>query len=268
MELSPLDYIIGVVGAEMPAGFDKEAIKAQAVAAHTNTIRLMAAPKQDNLQGATISTDPATHQAYISKEDMKLAYGKNFDTYYNKIHDCVNSVITKMLVYEDEPIVAAFHAMSTGKTEDSKNVWGSPLPYLVPADSKLEEKLDTFYTTTTLADTQVKEILVKAFPTAKLPSNKKSWIKVTKRSKSDTVLTAKVGKLEVSGAQIRTAFELKSSSFTVEYKDKNFSFKNKGYGHGVGMSQNGANQLALNGKNYKQILSHYYKGTKLVNISK
>lgn len=266
MELTPLDYIVGVVGAEMPANFEKEAIKAQAIAAHTNVIRSMAAPKQDALLGATISTNPATHQAYISVEEMKSAYGKHFDTYYNKIYQCVEEVIDTMLVYNGEPIVAAFHAMSSGKTEDAQNVWGSPLPYLVPVDSKQEEKLETFTTVTTFSEKDVKQILRTAYPKAKLPLSKKSWIKVGNRSKSDTVLEAKVGNAKVSGAEIRSCFGLKSSSFTVTYKDNNFTFTCKGYGHGVGLSQNGANQLALKGKDYKYILSHYYKGAKLSSI--
>ncbi len=267
IKLKAVDYIIGVVAAEIPAVYEEEAIKAQAVAAHTNVINsIFNPPIQSLADGATVTTNPDTDQAYMTISRMKSVYGKNFDTYYKKLKSCVEAVIGKMVVYEDKPITAAFHAMSSGVTEDAVNVWGEAVPYLVPVDSKQEKTLPNMAATVSYTTEELESILKQKFEGITLSAARKNWIKVKERTPSGNVVTVSVGDRTVTGVQLRLALALRSANFNVSYKSGEFTITSQGYGHGVGLSQNGANLLAQKGKNYKQILTHYYKGANVVDI--
>lgn len=266
MELSPAEYITGVVAAEMPASFEPEALKAQAVAAHSYALRqigLQLKNDEKELKGAYLSTDPAHFQAYLSEKQRKKRFGANFDTQEQKITDAVNAVISEILVYEEEPIAAAFHSISSGKTESAQTVWGKEIPYLIAVDSSIDRSNDKCKTVSSFTEKEARSILESNCQKADLSGNMEHWIQIGSRSDSGTVLDATVGGVQVTGRDIRTWFDLPSANFSIEASNDSLSFTTYGYGHGVGMSQYGANDMAKEGKTYQQILAHYYPGTQL-----
>ncbi|MFZ2538702.1 MAG: SpoIID/LytB domain-containing protein, partial [Oscillospiraceae bacterium] len=175
MKLTPSDYIKGVVAAEMPIDFHSEALKAQAVAAHTYALRQideeLKTPTPE-LDGAYLSTDYTKFQAYISTADLKIKWGKDFDLNYKKLSNCVDSVINDVLTYDNAPIAAAFHSISSGKTESAKNVWGQDISYLSPVDSVGDELSPSFENTVTLTDQEVAHAISLKFPDVKFSKDR------------------------------------------------------------------------------------------------
>lgn len=268
-EIPVRDYVIGAVCAEMPASFETEALKAQAVVCHTYAVRRQ---MQENsspdteLKGADFSDDSSKYQAYFTNDRIKSFYGENYDEYYSKVCSAVDEVLNEILVFDNQPAVTAFHSMSSGFTESAENVWGYEIPYLV-AVSSIEDMSASQYEET--ADFTASEFFTRftqAYPDIRLEGDKSGWIKINKISDSGTVLSMTVGNKELSGLEFRSVLSLKSACFSVSCSDEKISITTKGYGHGVGMSQYGANEMAKEGKTYREILSHYYKGTELSNL--
>ena len=250
------EYLIGVAAAEISPTYHPEAIKAQVIAAHTYAINRYG-------QSGPYPADPAIFQAYITKQQREQKYKTNFEKYENILQDAVKSVANKIITYENFPIKAAFHSMSAGKTESSANVWGSDIPYLVETDSQFEANLKNFQTKISRnIDESFKKIKQK-HPNANMPKNRQNSIKITSKTQSQYVKSAQIFEIELSGPQIRAALNLPSASFDVSIENNNFIFTCKGNGHGVGMSQCGANQLAAQGKSHEEILKHYYKGVSI-----
>lgn len=264
-EISVYDYIVGAVCAEMPATFEPEALKAQAVAAHTYAQRqkekALTSPDKE-LNGAYFSNDSSKYQAYFTENQAKQYYGDNYDQYIKKIRDAVSDVEDEILVYKDEPIIAAFHSMSSGKTESAENVWGSKVDYLIPVESDYDTEAPKYMEEYEYTADEVKERLENAFDEIKLGDKPDEWFSDVSKSKSNTVLEIKAGNLTVTGQEIRAALSLRSASFDIEYDD-GFKITTRGYGHCVGMSQYGANAMAKDGKTYEEILEHYYPNTNL-----
>ena len=269
MTLSPADYIKGVVAAEIPISYQTEALKAQAVAAHTYALRQidteLTNPTSD-LEGAYLSTDPAHFQAYVSKEEMREMWGNNYDINYKKLSDAVDAVIGEVVTFEDEPIIAAFHAISGGKTESAETVWGKEVSYLKPVDSEGDELSPEYETDIKLKEEEVKKALLGKYPKIKLSDDRTKWFAIQKRTDSGTVTELKAGDQTITGRELREILKLSSSNFSVSYQDGMFTFASLGKGHGVGMSQYGADYLARQGKDYKEILTHYYTGVKITKI--
>ncbi len=263
------EYLIGVVCAEMPATFESEALKAQAVAAHTyaERIRLRNLEHTDpSLLGADFSNDSSLYQAYYTESQIRTAFGDAFDVYYSKIEAAVDAVCSELLYYQEEPIVAAFHAMSAGQTENAETVWGSPLAYLVSVDSQTDTAAPRYQETVALTAENVKQILSAQQPDIVFSEDPAEWFSIEAVSEAGTVLTVQGGSQLWSGQQLRELFSLRSACFTISYAQGEFIFTTKGYGHGVGMSQYGANAMAQNGSTYEEILSHYYPGVTLKTI--
>ncbi len=260
-EVSVRDYVIGAVAAEMPASFEKEALKAQAVVSHTYAERQRNLQKKapDSALGtADFSDDPNKYQGFFTDEKIHHYFGDNYDTHYNKIAEAVDEVLPYIITYDDEPIIAAFHSMSSGKTESAENVWGTAVDYLVPAESKSDKDAPNYVDETNISKDFVQARLEKVFQGVQLGDSAEKWIKVQEKSKSGTVLKVTVGDLILSGNDLRTAFGLRSADFDVDFKDDEFIFTTRGYGHGVGMSQYGANYMAQKGKDWEDIIDHYY----------
>lgn len=270
MELTPAEYIKGVVAAEMPISYHIEALKAQAVAAHTYALRQIDAELKNptpELKGAFLSTDYEKGQAYISPEELKEKWGKNFDVNYKKLSTAVDSVINEILVYEDKPILAAFHSISGGITESAQTVWGKEVSYLTPVLSEGDELSPNFENKVVLTAKEVEHALTAKYKDIQLDNDKSKWFEIVKRSDSKTITEIKVGSLTLTGKDVRELFHLKSANFEVTYENDNFTFITNGYGHGVGMSQYGADYLARQGKTYQEILLHYYTGVSIQNIN-
>lgn len=266
IQVSDRDYIIGAVCAEMPASFENEALKAQAVAAHTYAVRQRENEIKNptpELNGAYISNDSSKYQAFFTQEQAKEYFGDNFDEYYSKISECVDSVENQILLYDDEPIVAAFHSMSSGKTESAENVFGNAVDYLVPVESSDDTSAPKYLTEYQFTSDEIAARLKEAYPEIVLPDDKSQWISVKQRTASDTVTSVQAGDINISGWDFRNLLSLRSASFTIDYENGIFSVETHGYGHGVGMSQYGANAMAQKGCTYDEILKHYYQGAEL-----
>lgn len=247
------EYITGVVAAEMPANFNMEALKAQAVAARTYAIK--------HLNGKYSDIKPEKiGQAYINQEEMKRRWGNNFNNYYNKIKTAVYSTKGLILEYNGEAIEAVFHSTSSGMTENSENVWGKSLPYIKSVESKVDEKAPNFCVEVSFEKNEFEDKIKKAVNGAEKVNNIYDSFKITKRSSAGYVLEASFGNIKTKGSEIRTALGLRSTDFEIKRVDNKIIFTTKGYGHGAGMSQYGAEFMAQEGKSYKEILSHYYSG--------
>lgn len=260
-EMDMRDYVIGVVAAEMPASYETEALRAQALVAVTYACYSKKYSDDEN-SGADISDDSSRHQGYMTTEQMKEKWGDAYESYYNRIADAVDTVIDSVITYEGEPVMAAYHAISSGKTESALNLWGKDIPYLQSTDSEWDKYSSRYSSEVVLTARELKDIFSDTDGTD-FSEDEENWIKINTVSESGTVLEIEVGGVVMSGMELRELVSLRSPVFTVEYSDGEFVFTVSGYGHGVGMSQNGANAMAKEGKTYKDIISHYYKGVKI-----
>lgn len=249
------EYIKGVVAAEMPMSFNEEALKAQAVAARTYAVR-----KMKELKSTEVPYEIG--QAYLSDEELKKKWGENFATYEARARKVVSETKGEIMIYENEPILAVFHAQSAGKTENAENVWENEVPYLKSVDSSLDENAPDFETEMIFSNKDLMDRLTLEFGELELDENDiMKQIKITERSKADYVQKIQIGTGIFTGADVRMALGLRSANFIIKKKDKNsVSFITKGYGHGAGMSQYGASFMANEGNDYHEILGHYYKG--------
>ena len=265
-EVPVRDYLIGAVGAEMPASFAPEALKAQTVACHTYAERIRrmheAAP-DPALGGADFSDDPNVYQAFFTEDALRRFYGSSFAESYARIAEAVDAVSDQILCYADEPIVAAFHAISSGETDSAENVWGNALPYLIPVSSDADRSAPQYAETVTFPAETVRRTLEAENPQCRLPEDPSEWFSEPECTPSGTVLRMTAGDQAWSGQQLRQMFALRSACFSVEYADGVFRFETKGFGHDVGMSQYGADAMARQGSSYAEILAHYYPGTDL-----
>lgn len=275
VETVPLrDFVRGAVAAEMPGAFHEEALKAQAVAAHTFALHNHLLQQQNPdpaLQGADFSADPSNMLVYITEEKAREFYGEEkADLHWGKICAAADSVVNYVLEYDDEPIVAAYHAISAGQTEDASNVWSGEAPYLLPAESEGDLLAPNYETVVTLPRETVKSALLMAYPDAQLPdSEPETWFSAVERSGSGYVTSVGIGGVEAHGKDIRTLFALRSHNFEVLYQEDAgvFLFVVYGYGHGVGLSQYGADFLARQGYTFDEILMNYYSGVTLRQIA-
>lgn len=255
-EMSVEDYLFSVVAAEMPALYEVEALKAQTVAAYTYA---MCKASKEN-KGYDISDDSSVDQAFVTREKAREKWGSNADTYEEKIRSAVKSVLYEKITYNSSLILAAYHAISSGKTENAADIWGGNYSYLVSVESEGDKLSPNYLSTVALTEAELKE---KLKDIVTLDGDAAAWFGDIGKSDSGSVLTAVVGGKAVSGSDIRSALSLRSANFDVAYSDGTFTFTVRGYGHGIGMSQYGAHYMAMQGKTYKEILLHYYPGCKI-----
>lgn len=253
------EYIIGVVAAEMPAEYAEEALKAQTVAAYTYLCR----KAQENSKAEyDITDDSNLDQGYISKEKREEKWGEKAKEYEAKITACVEAVFGKTITYDGEPILAAYHAISSGKTETANNMWGIDFPYL-QAENSVGDLLAPEYLSEAVFTAEEFAQKLKALG-AEASGDAESYIGESLKSESGTILKITLCGKEITGADVRSAFGLRSAAFELTYSaEKGFVFSVKGYGHGVGMSQFGANYMAQQGSSYDEIILAYYRGVKI-----
>ena len=258
------EYLCGVVAAEMPASFENEALKAQAVAARSYAIHRKINPSPDH-PDAAVCTDYTHCKAYKNKEELADLWETDEKEYSDKIRNAVFSTSGEVITYNGEVALAVFHSQSgSGRTENSKDVWGGDIPYLVSVESHGEESAPNFYSTVTVTFDEFKTKICSEFSDIKI--NSPQDIGEFDKSEGGSVKTLNIGKEKISGKDIRRIFGLRSSCFEIKADENNVTFEVAGYGHGVGMSQYGANAMAKEGKDYKQILYHYYTGTEVSGV--
>lgn len=259
-EMDMFEYVCGSVAAEMPLAYHEEALKAQAVACYTNALRMKEEKKTAQSQ---ITDDSTIDQGYIDPSQRKKKWGDDYEKYEAKLQSVVKAVENQALFYKDELCVAAFFAISSGSTEDAKNIWGGSVPYLKSVTSE-GDRLSPQYASTIAFDTKEFTALAEENKLLKKePETLENIIKIEETSPTGTVLKATVNGKEYTGEQIRKAFSLRSPVFTIKTTADTITFSVCGYGHGVGMSQYGADYLAKNGNTYKEILTHYYTGAEI-----
>lgn len=253
--ISARDYILGVVSAEMPAAYHTEALKAQAVAAYTFALCRKEENKKEDYD---VTGDSSVDQAYIDKEGRSKKWGDESEKYTNKILSAIDAVLGQTVTYDGKTALTLYTAISGGKTESSKNIWGRDYPYLTAVESVGDLLSPNYLSSVTLSEDEVKEKLPEI---AEIKS--KNWFSDPKYSDSGTVMSMTFGTITLKGTEIRHALGLRSANFDVTAKDGKFTFTVRGYGHGVGMSQYGANYMAQQGSTYKEILLWYYSGCKV-----
>ena len=254
------DYLIGAVAAEMPLSWPDEAIKAQAVAAHSYVLYCRDHATATN--GAWLSADPARRQGYLTDAVLHSYWGTRYDANYIRLSALVDSVLTQVLCYEGAPAGTSYFAISNGMTEASENVWGTALPYLVAVDSSTDLNADNYLYTVQFTAEQMQQALagLGLLPDPAAPAN---WFGEAALTPSGYVASLPVCGQSVTGPALRKALGLRSACFTVQYQEGSFLLTTKGYGHGVGLSQWGAKALAEQGQSAEEILAHYFPGTEL-----
>ena len=264
MALDLEQYLVGVVAAEMPASFEIEALKAQAVAARTFTVSRMENPNPNVTAldaQAQLSTSPETCQAWISEEEQQARWGKQYKTYHRKIVQAVAETTGEVLRYDGALIEPLYHAScGGGRTENAEDVWGNAKPYLVsvscnhPADPHTQQQ-----TTMTLQEMEQKLGVSDAAAAGAFGD----FIQLVSSTASNRVKSLRVGDKIFSGSQLRSALGLKSALISWTIDGDQITFTTNGYGHGVGLCQYGANYYAEQGDSYQKILARYYPGTQL-----
>lgn len=238
------EYVLGVVGAEMPASFNIEALKAQAILARTYALK--------SIKNGKKLTDTVSTQAYKDNSELQKLWKNDYTKYYEKIKKAVNQTKGKVILYNNEYIDAVYHSTSNGKTENSKNVWKNSLPYLVSVDSSWDKNVKSYKKETIFEINEFCNIL-------KLDVEEPITYEII-HNETGRVRQITINNKTFSGTEFRNLLKLRSADFEIEINDEKIKVTTYGYGHGVGMSQYGANEMAKQGYSYIQILKHYYTG--------
>lgn len=264
VEMTMAEYLPGVVRGEMPATFALEALKAQAVAERTFIYYHMQGGRKAAHPDADVCMDYRCCNAWVSEERAKSNWGDNFEEYNRKILQSVKETDGQVMLYEGKPILAAFHSSSAGVTAKSGDAWVSDLPYLVSVESPEQaESVPNYYSVNTFPASEFREKILAEEPETVLEGSAKGWITDLKQNSSGRVESAVVGGVVIRGTKLRSILGLRSACFTVECGEEEITFRVTGFGHGVGMSQYGADALAKEGKTWQEILRWYYRGVSI-----
>jgi len=259
-KMAAKDYVVGVLSEEIPPTYSIEAIKAQAVAIYTYSRK----KRNDRIYSGgeyDVSTDSNLCQGFLSRDAAKEKWGDNAEKYLKIFDDAYDSVEGYVITYNDNPILAAYHSISSGKTESALNVWNKDYPYLIAVESIGDLLAPDYLSEALLSVDEFRSASATLGVT--LGDDPSTWPKEPTRSDSGTILQYTLGDKVLTGNEMRTAFSLRSSNFDLTFNDNTFKFVVRGYGHDVGMSQNGANYMALQGNTFLEILCWYYPGCQM-----
>ncbi|MDY3934113.1 MAG: stage II sporulation protein D [Bacilli bacterium] len=256
IEKVPLEqYVVGVLAGEMPINFDEEALKAQAVASRSYALKKMEYNKNNDYD----VVDSILNQVYLDENYLKAAWGISYVKNINKLRKVVNATIDEYLEYNGEIVDAMFFSTSNGYTEDSKTVFNIDCEYLKSVESPWDKEVSSAYLTTKTIN------LTEFYKKLSLLYNKNLNIKIIKRSNTGRIQVISINGKEFIGTDVYNKLGLRSTDFEIELLGDNVKITTKGYGHGVGMSQYGAQGMSKKGYNYEDILKHYYRN---INIKK
>lgn len=259
-EIDMFEYVVGAVAAEMPPAYHSQALRAQAAVCYTYAVKKRSSP-DPSLGGADITDDSAVHQGYLDAAARKEKWGDKYETYEKKIEEAVKDVFGKVITYDGETITAAFHAISCGQTFSAEEVWGKDVPYLKSVTSAGDKLSPDYSSALTLTEDEFKKAF--AGSGAELGGDCKKWVGEIKKTDSGYIFIAVIGKKEFTGAQVREILGLRSACFEIKCSDGEFKITVRGYGHGVGMSQYGADYMARQGSDWQEIIKHYYTGAEI-----
>ncbi len=269
IEELPIDeYLYGVVSSEMPANFEIEALKAQAIVARTYTIYQIM-NNSGKHPGADICDNSSCCQAWISKDERLSKWApEEAESNWNKIVDAVNSTSGKIITYQNKPINAFFHSNSGGKTESSLNIWGGiDYPYLKSVETAGEEGYTQYSSEAKFTKEELLNKLKEKYEDCEIDYSQENCIQILEYTTSGRVKTIKFGNKEIAGTEARTILGLRSTNFTFTISGDEIIFSVIGYGHGVGMSQTGADALAKSGSNCEEIIKHFYTDVEIVEVN-
>lgn len=259
-EVAYSDYVKGAIASEMGADFEFDALLAQGIAAFSCALYQKEARAAADYD---ISAAPERKLGYMTEEKAKEVYGSAFDEKWAVISKAAEKALCYVLTYDNKPALAVYHAISAGMTESSENVWNGAVPYLISVESEGDKLAAGYESKVSVLENEALEALNKngaalsgAYP--------EEWFEGAVLTKAGYVDSIKIGAATFSGEKLRSLFGLRSAAFDVEYKKGEFIFTVRGYGHGVGLSQVGADYMAKNGADFSEILAHYYPGTELL----
>ncbi len=256
IDVVPLEeYIIGVVAGEMPVSFSKEALKAQAVASRSYVMYQI----QGNQKKEYDVVDTVLNQVYIDSNTLKEKWKDKYDEYYEKVVSSVAETAYQYIVYDGKVANAMFFSTSNGYTENSEDVFVSALPYLRSVESKWDNISPVFQYTTNYSLSDFLGLL-------KLPNSDTLQVQVLEKTKTGRIKNVKINGKSYNGREVASLLNLKSSSFSITQNGNKVIINTSGYGHGVGMSQYGAEGMAQDGYTYDEILKHYYTGVEIKKI--
>lgn len=258
-------YLMGVVAAEMPVSFPLEALKAQAVAARTIILyymRVEPGTRHPDHPDAIACADNTCCMAYSRDEQLRELWGDDYPGNINRVISAVLGTDGVYITYDGDPILAVFHSSSAGKTEASGNIWAVDLPYLQSVDSpESAAQIPDFISTEKFSYSEFTGIITGAYPDAVFKKDDvESWITDLIYTENGRLSELTAGGVTITSTELRTLFNLRSTTVTVEWLEGEVVFTVCGFGHGVGMSQYGAASMAMDGMTYREILSAYYTG--------
>ncbi|HWO98817.1 MAG TPA: stage II sporulation protein D [Bacillus sp. (in: firmicutes)] len=248
------EYVLGVVAAEMPAEFEIEALKAQSLAARTYIIKQLLSESDLSVPKGANVTDTVLHQVYHNRQELKKLWGMDYDWKIEKVEKAIAETKGKILTYDNSPITAAFFSTSNGYTENSEAYWPDSMPYLKSVESPWDKESPKFLDQTVLDVNEFEKKLGVQL------SSDGTLGKVIERTPGQRIKLVSISGKELTGKEIREKLQLRSTDFNWTRKGDQIIITTKGYGHGIGMSQYGANGMASEGKSYQDIVTYYYQG--------
>lgn len=260
VEMTMEDYLVGALAAEIPASFEGEALRAQAVAARTYAATHMKKYGGAGYREADISTDYRVHQAYIGEDGQRKKWGAEYETYHAKLRQAVRATAGEVMTYDGKPVRALYHSMCGGRTASAQEVWDTPIPYLVSVECSWDQEAPRYRETRSISFTELAAMLGQEAVAITVSAEGAEAVRVVNRTESGRADLVRIGGQNYAGIDLRNKLGLRSANFSAQATDDGVIFITVGYGHGVGMCQYGAGGMARAGYSYKDILRHYYRG--------
>lgn len=261
IEIEIYDYVLGVMASEMPVSFHEEALKAQAVASYTYALWVKENSDNPENELYDITNSSAIHQSFKTQEELKEKWGEKYNEYIAVYKNALNAVSGQYLTYQNETILAVYHAISSGTTESAKTVWKGDLPYLKSVNAIGDTLSPDFDSEKSFT----KEEFLLLLKENAVNTEKDGVVEFShiQSENSFYIKELTLNDKTFTGAEIMGIFSLPSPNFTLSYSNETYVFSCKGKGHGIGMSQYSADYMARQGSSYKDILEHFYKGATL-----
>lgn len=262
VQVTPVEYLKGVAAAELPGSWDQQTRIAQMVAAHSYALAVMGASPEE----VTLTADPGRHQGYYNLEQRQELYGDQFAQMEAQLEEAATEAVGWLLTIDGNQILpAAYHSCSAGYTEDAETVWGRAVPCLSGVDSEVDRENPDFFQEHTFSADELSSLLESHLPDGDFSGPSSQWLQILETSPAGTITQMTAGGATCTGLELRSWLGLSSAVFSIQCGDNgDITFTTSGSGHGVGMSQYGARQMALDGSSWQEILAHYYPGSLLI----
>jgi len=258
--LTAEEYVLGCISAQIPLDYEEETLKAQATAAMTYGLRLMSDMKgaEEIPKGADLTDDSRICQPYFTPEKCLETYGESYNEFLPKLKRAAAYGAGHVITYKNEPVYSVYHSVSAGRTRTATGIWGRDFEYIKAVDSVWDEGYINYECTNEMTAEEARLKLVNYKKDIETPADYGKWFSELNANEDGYVISVRIGENIFSGGDIWRIFGLRSTAFTVEYRNGIFIFTTKGYGHGAGLSQYGANEMAKSGRTAEEILTYYY----------